>query len=77
MFILQPYEENTDGFSMSYHISSRAMWLALLWTFKQRKLSTPLIDMIQEIFFGDLAGLLTCQLMSIISEKILSGVEHN
>lgn len=62
VFILQLYEENTDGFSMPYHISSTVMWLTLLWTFKQRKLSTPLIDMNQEMFFGDLIGLLTCQL---------------
>lgn len=62
MFILQLYEEITDGFSMPYHISSMAMWLTLFWTFKQRKVSTPLIDMIQEMIFGDLTEQLTCQL---------------
>lgn len=62
MFILQLYEENTDGFSMPYHISSMAMWLTLLCTFKQRKLSTLLVDINQEMFFGDLTGQLTCQL---------------
>lgn len=62
MFILQLYEENTDGVLMPYHISSTAMWLTLLWTFKKRKLSTPLIDMNQEMFFGDLTELLRCQL---------------
>lgn len=62
MFILQLYEENTDGFSVPYHISSMALWLALLWTFKQGKLPIPLTDMSQEMSFGDLTGLLTCQL---------------